>query len=334
MSAATPRPSTPKAAKAEKPAAVVKPAASGKSSSSGKPARKRVRGRSLSWLGGHALGLGVALSVLLHGVFGAMNFVAPPGGLKKLEEKGLQVVLVNSRHKKPPRDAQALAQANLDGGGEQADQKHMPTSPLPPQDSVRDGEAVAEAQQRVRQMEARQRELLALAQGSKKQVAPERAKQSEETPSETKPTERGLDLNSAQAIARQEAVVDKLVKDYASRPRKGFISPRTKEHKLAMYGEAFRLKLERIGEVNFPRSARGSMYGSVMVVVEIRPDGSLESAEIARPNANPKLNEAALRIVRLAAPYARIPDELRKDYDILVLARTMNFTRDEISVEQ
>lgn len=316
MSAATPRSSTPKA---------VKPA---------KPARPQVTGRALSGLAQQALFLGVAVSVLAHALLLALHFTREPGGVKRHEDKGLQVVLVNARHSKAPRDAQALAQANLDGGGEQADQKHMPTSPLPPQNAVRDGDALVEASQRQRQLEARQRELLALARDGKTRVAAERARQSAETPADTAPVERGLDLAKAAAIARQEAVVDRMLKDYASRPRKGFISPRTREHKLAMYGEAFRLKLERVGEVNFPRGVQGALYGSVMVVVEIRPDGSLESAEVVRPSPNPKLNEAALRIVRLAAPYAKIPDELRKDYDILVLPRTMNFTREDISVEQ
>lgn len=297
------------------------------------PSGKRALVVARPWLATHALHLGIGVSVLLHAVGGSMGFVAGDAGARKHKDVGLQVVLVNAKHKKAPDKAQALAQANLDGGGEQADQKHMPTSPLPPQDA-RDGESLVEARQRVRQMEARQRELLAMAQGGKTQLPAERARQSAEVPTDTTPSEPGLDLSTAKAIARQEAVVDKKLRDYASRPRKGFISPRTREYKLAMYGEAFRHKIERIGELNFPRNARGAIYGSVMVVVEILPDGSLASAEIARPSPDPKVNEAALRIVKMAAPYARIPDELRKQYDILVLARTMNFTREDISVGQ
>lgn len=281
----------------------------------------------------HALTAGIALSVGLHGFALALNFTGFDAGIKKVEDKGLKVVLVNARHKKAPHDAQALAQANLDGGGDQSDQKHMNSSPLPPQDSARDGDALVERSQRVRDLEARQRELLSLAQGSKNKVNAERQRQSAETPDEAPPAERGLDINTARAIARQEAIVDKMVTDYAARPRKGVASPRTKEYKLAQYAEAWREKIQRVGELNFPRDAKGALYGSAQVSVEIKPDGSLASVEITRPSSNPKINEAALNIIRRSAPFARIPDEVRKEYDIIVIVRTMNFTREEIGLD-
>lgn len=280
----------------------------------------------------HALMAGVVMSLAAHAFVLSLSFRAPEGSVKKAEDKGLKVVLVNARHKLAPRDAQALAQANLDGGGDQSDQKHMTSSPLPPQDSVRDGDALVERSQRVRDLEARQRELLAVAQGSKNKVAAERQTQSAEKPVDA-PAERGLDINSARAIARQEAIVERMVSDYAARPRKGIASPRTREYKLALYAEAWRAKVQRIGELNFPRDAKGALYGSAQVSVEIKPDGTLAALDITRPSSNPKINEAALNIIRRSAPFARIPDEVRKDYDIIVIVRTMNFTREEIGLE-
>lgn len=283
------------------------------------------------WWLRHALQAGIAASVAVHAFALSIGFTPIEGSPKKHEDRGLKVVLVNARQKNAPHDAQALAQANLDGGGDQSDQKHMTSSPLPPQDSSREGDALVERSQRVRELEARQRELLAIDSGGKTRVAAQRDRQSAETPTDS-PAERGLDLDSARAIARQQAIVDKMLSDYAARPRKGVASPRTREYKLAQYAEAWREKVQRIGELNFPRDARGALYGSAQVSVEIRPDGTLASAEITRPSPNPRINEAALNIVRRAAPYARIPDEIRKDYDIIVIVRTMNFTREEIGL--
>lgn len=310
------------------PAVTSRPAAA-------KPARPAGRlGPAMSsrWWLRHALHVGIGLSVLLHALLLSLNFAQIEGGIKKHEDKGLNVVLVNARHKNAPRDAQALAQANLDGGGDQSDQKHMPSSPLPPQEASRDGDALVERSQRVRELEARQRELLAMAKTSSAQVSAQRQQQSAETPADTKPLETGLDLNAARAIARQEAIVDRMVSDYAARPRKAVIGPRTREYNLALYAEAWSAKIQRVGELNFPREGSNALYGSAQVSVEIKPDGSLGAVQITRPSPNPKINEAALNIVNRAAPYARIPDEVRKEYDVIVIVRTMNFTREQIGL--
>ncbi len=285
-----------------------------------------------SWLLAHALHFGVAVSVLAHTVMALTGFIAPSGGPRIERDHGLKVVLVNARHQRAPQDPQALAQANLDGGGDASDAKQMPSSPLPAQDSHRDGDALVEARQKLQQLEAAQRELLTRAQGSGLQINADRKTRDGENLPDA-PTERGgLDLQNASAIARQAAVVEKALNDYASRPKKGFVSPRTREYRLAQYGEDWRIKVQRVGELNFPRGAKGSLYGSVLVAVEILPDGRVLSAEIVRPDKNPKINEAALRIIKMAAPYAPFPPEIRRDWDVLVITRTMNFTREDIAV--
>lgn len=278
--------------------------------------------------------LGVTVSILFHGfcLFG-IGFRMPDGSLRKERDPDLQIVLVNARHKQSPKHPQALAQANLDGGGDSAKKDDMPTSPLPPQETASDGDALAATTQKLRQVEASQQQLLAQAKAT--QIALQRAQTNQQTeqPADTpQASQRGLDMATATAIARQEAVVDRMLRDYAARPRKGVISPRTQEYKLAQYGEDWRIKVQRVGELNFPRSTQGSLYGSVQVSVELRPDGSVLTAEILRASPNPKLNEAALRIIKLASPYAPFPPDIRKEYDILVLVRTLNFTREDIGV--
>lgn len=293
----------------------------------------RVRGSTLSWLVGHAFACGIVLSILAHALLLALHFIDVDSGLRKARDPGLQVVLVNARHKQAPKDPQALAQANLEGGGDQADKKLMPSSPLPPQDTVRNGDALISTQQKVQQLEAIQRELMARAKASEANVARERQSKTDDQPAEAPPVPRGLDLSTKSAMQRQEAVVEKRLNDYAARPRKTVISPSTKEYKLAQYSEDWRIKVQRVGELNFPRSERGSLYGSVQIAVELQPDGSIISAEITRPSPNAKLNQAALRIVQLAAPFARFPPDIRKESDVLVIVRTLTFTREDIGVD-
>lgn len=297
-----------------------------------RPHKLQTSGSGRSWLVTNAVGLGIAFSVACHALLLVMHFVSSPAGLRKEKDPGLNIVLVNARHMNAPKKAQALAQANLEGGGDSAKKDDMPTSPLPAQDSIRNGDALVDAQQKVKQLETVQRELLTQNKTANVSVKHEQPKQQTEQPEDTPQPRQGLDIETATAIARQEAVVDRGLRDYAARPRRGVISPSTRDYRLAQYSEDWRIKVQRVGELNFPRGAKGSLYGSVQVAVELRPDGSVLSAEISRPSSDAHLNEAVLRIIKLGSPYAPFPANIRKDFDILVLVRTINFTRDDIGV--
>lgn len=321
MSPATPRPQ-PSQAKPAQPAA--RPSA--------RPQKLQTPGNGRSWLVANAVGLGIAFSVACHALLLVMHFVNSPAGLRKEKDPGLNIVLVNARHLTAPKKAQALAQANLDGGGDSDKKDDMPTSPLPAQDSIRNGDALVDAQQKVKQLETVQRELLTQNKTSNVSVRHDQPKQQTEQPNDTPQPRQGLDIETATAIARQEAVVDRGLRDYAARPRKGVVSPSTRDYRLAQYSEDWRIKVQRVGELNFPRGSKGSLYGSVQVAVELRPDGSVLSAEISRPSSDQRLNDAVLRIIKLGSPYAPFPANIRKDFDILVLVRTINFTRDDIGV--
>lgn len=283
-----------------------------------------------SWLMAHALGVGIAVSLCAHSLLPLIGFVAPPAGLKKQRDQGLEVVLVNAKHARAPQTAQALAQANLDGGGNTDDKKALPSSPLPPDTDRREGDSLVESKRRVEQLETVRRDLLTAA---RSKLAVDKQKKNDENPTESDPSPPGIDLTRATAIARQEAVVDKLLKEYAERPRKAFISPRTQYASHAQYLTAWATKIARVGELNFPRNTAGSLYGSVQIHVEIRADGSVARAEIARPDKDPKINDAALRIIHIAAPFAPFPPDIRKEYDILEFVRTLTFTREDVILQ-
>lgn len=267
--------------------------------------------------------LAFGVSVLLHGALLSLHFEFPD--LKKAFKKdnGLEVVLVNARHARAPDKAEALAQANLDGGGN-TDAKKMASTPVPPKDQRKDGDQLVEAKRRVQELEAAQRKLVAQAKAAPTTQA---VKQNSDAPAETPREISGTELmDSAAAIARLEAKIDKSLNEYAKRPRKQFIGARTKEYRFAQYVEDWRLKIERVGTLNYPDSARGKLYGSLLMSVVIRADGSVESINIHRSSGHKVLDNAARRIVELAAPFAPFPANIRRDTDILEITRTWSFT--------
>lgn len=266
-----------------------------------------------------------AASVALHGLVLALNFT-PPASDRQLRDRALDIVLVNSKSAQRPQDAQVLAQANLDGGGT-VDENRRAKSPLPPSPSAHAGDQVEAAQQRVRALEARQRELLTQA----KKPAPVvgRDKPTEVQP-EAPPTLSGADLaTSAMAMIRLQAEIDRNVEAYNKRPKKTQANLRAREVPYAMYTEEWRQKVERVGTLNYPEAARGKLYGSLVLSVSIRTDGSIENIEVERSSGHKLLDAAARRIVQMAGPYAPLPPEIRRDTDILVITRTWFFTRED-----
>ncbi len=132
-------------------------------------------------------------------------------------------------------------------------------------------------------------------------------------------------LQSAMSIARIEAQVARDIDAYNKRPRKKFFAPRTAEAVEAMYVEGWRQKVERVGNLNYPEAAKGRLYGSLLLTVEIRADGQVESIEITRSSGHKLLDEAARRIVTLAGPYGVFPPDLKKQADIFSITRTWTF---------
>ncbi len=262
-------------------------------------------------------------SLLLHVIFLAVNFV-PPLLPQLTHAQALDVILVNSKSAHRPKHAQALAQANLDGGG-QSQANDRASTPLPPSRTTQSGDDLEQARRRVQALEARQQRLYA-ENKTRQQVQREA---SQRQPEAALPVS-GHDLASrALAMARLEAEIGQRINDYNKQPRRKFVGVRTEEFSAARYIEDWRLKVERIGTLNYPEAARGKLYGSLVLTVALRADGSIERIEINRSSGQPILDEAAKRIVTMAAPYAAFPPELRRDTDILVFTRTWSFTRND-----
>lgn len=271
------------------------------------------------------LTLAIAISLGLHAVLLSLHFKLPEA-LSKASERALDVILVNSRSARKPSDAQARAQANLDGGGN-TEQNRIASTPLPPSHNTQDGDSLVNAQRRVAELENIQRQLMTQAK-SKKSVNNERSTRDPQ-PQAVQPLS-GADLaSSAMAIARLEGQISQNVDAYNKMPRKKFIGARTEELRYAQYIEDWRQKVERIGNLNYPEAARGRLYGSLVLTLTVRSDGTLSNIELIRSSGYKELDEAAQRIVRMAAPYAVFPESIRREYDELVITRTWTFTNSD-----
>jgi protein TonB len=267
------------------------------------------------------LAAALSISIVIHAIVLSIHFKLPDR-LRGIAPSQLEVVLVNSKSRTSPADADVLAQSNLDGGGD-TDLERRAKSPLPVLQPSERGTDLKQSQRRVQEMEARQKQLLS-------QLQPAKAAASAEPEPQPEPKSQlsGSDLaESAMIIARFEAQVARQVDEYNKRPRKTFLGPRAKEVRYALYVEDWRQKIERVGTQNYPDSARGRIYGSLRLTVSINSDGTVAAMDLDQSSGYKILDAAAQQIVRLAAPYAKFPPDIRKETDILVITRTWTFAR-------
>lgn len=234
----------------------------------------------------------------------------------------MDVVLVNAKSATKPQKADALAQSNLDGGGN-TDRKLRARSPFPTVDERDPSRELKAAETRMKRLEQEAKQLMtqmkSKAQVAAIEVAPEGASKDAEA--------RDLVQKSLE-IARLEAQIRRDYQAYQERPKRKFVGARASEYRFAQYVDNWRLKIERVGNLNYPQEAKArKLYGSLQLTVAIKADGEVESVEINRSSGHKVLDQAAIRIVRLASPFDRFPGNIRTDTDILHITRTWTFTR-------
>ena len=276
----------------------------------------------------------IVASMLLHVIilFG-VTFQFPQPKFDKIASS-LEVVLVNNKTLTKPKETELLAQDNLDGGGNtDADRRAKTPFPvLPKSKPVIDNNV---AQQKVKQLEQEAKKLMAAVSDIPQIEQPsEHKNEAESMPVTTDPTElllRSLD------IARLRAQIDQDHDSYQKRPKRKFVGARTKEYRFARYVEDWRMKVERIGNLNYPEAARkDKLYGNLQLTVSIRADGSVESIEINRSSGEKILDDAAINIVKLAGQngFSPFPPDIRQDTDILHITRTWVFASSDMLLSQ
>ncbi len=237
----------------------------------------------------------------------------------------LEVVLVQKSivEEEEPDEADYLAQTTQDGGGEQ-DENARPSSPFASEiDSVTDGVAALPVEASAPAPSPDSAEEIITA------VFADRVIETEVT------TEVSDDIDILQStllieqnleIAKLTAEIDRQQQEFAKRPKKTHVNARTKETASAEYMYQWVEKVERVGNLNYPDAARrNQLTGALILVVGIYKNGEIESVTVDESSGHKLLDDAAVRIVELAAPFQAMSGKLAEETDILYIVRTWEF---------
>ena len=307
-------------------------------------------------------GLTLCVAIIVHGIV-ILGVTFSPENVLQPKYETMEIILVQQQSD-PVKDAQFLAQANLEGGGDSAE--HVsPATPMPapfpeqkpeitspPGNEPKPPAKASPVQHKTTDNKVtpepvkNEKKLAANRENAKDAVTEEATKENqtaaENTPehpdtnqsdakedvpeqTETLPDATTLLANSLK-IASLSAELDRKLEARSQRPRRKFISANTKEYKYAAYMEAWRAKVERVGNLNYPDDARkNNISGNLILDVALNADGSVNQITVRRSSGSKILDDAATHIVELSAPFAPFPDQIRKETDILHITRTWQF---------
>ncbi len=255
-----------------------------------------------------------------------INFTTPqPAKITR----SIDITLVNTPAKKPPEKAKFLAQDNQTGAGEKVIKPEPPKQQRPSQGN-----------KQVKQIKK------TAAEESKPKAAPKLIARQK---SEKKVVVASKPVVVSQPEKRPQLTAESLQQDIAhlgtkirqSRPSadqgkiKFVDSVSAHKYIAAQYMKDWESKVERTGNLNYPAAAtKENFSGSLTMDVGIKADGSIYSIRISRSSGNPALDEAAKKIVRMSAPFAPLPLDLRKELDVLVITRVWKFSDESGLVTQ
>lgn len=270
------------------------------------------------------LGLALLGAAALHAVFILGVGFDFQQGKQLTPERTLDVTLVRTRPKPDePVDPEFLSQVSQQGGGEMAPDERPAAPPSPP--AVEPRPMAAREIPRAGVPEPRPER-------TKPVLTATRATRSESPQEPAVPVQAPTRPDVAQLLASTQQEIDRLTSELdrrtvtASRARTKYVNASTQEYRYAAYIAAWREKVERIGNLNYPDEAkRQKLYGNLLLDVAVLPDGSLAEVRVVSSSGHKILDDAAVRIVKLAAPFAPFPDDIRADVDVLHITRTWQF---------
>ena len=276
-------------------------------------------------LSGERFGFTMFVSICLHGVI----ILGVGFGIYEQanSSSSLEITLAQYRSPKAPEDADFLAQENQQGSGSQ-EEKAAPSTPI--ESPFNDNEIqdvspfvepnAAEPQEQSQVIAAEADAPQQINEDAGQEPAQETAEQPLENLTENQINDRLASLQAQLNIRRQA---------YAKRPRRYTISSAsTEKARDALYLDNWRKKVEAVGNLNYPPEASTQgIYGNLRLLVSLRSDGSVSQVRILSSSGHKILDESAIRIVQLAAPFDAFPEDLRQEADILDIIRTWQFQR-------
>ena len=266
------------------------------------------------------LGVTLLFSLVAHGVIAlgvTFAYERPAPALPALD-----VILVQSASAQKPDKADFLAQASNSGGGE-SDKPARPTDPLSsPLPKPIAGITPRPTETGAPKPTAPSRNELLTTLDSDRAVDTDR--QTPDMPDLRALTEREI-VERKLEMARLAQEIQRESEQYAKRPKRKFISANTKEYAYASYMAAWVARVERIGNLNYPDDARRQeLHGQLVLTVGLNRDGSVKSIDIIQPSGHKILDDSAIRIVNLSAPYNALPKD-NDAIDELYITRTWQF---------
>lgn len=238
----------------------------------------------------------------------------------------LDITLVQSRSKKAPDDPDYLAQADQIGGGNT--QKKVRVKAPDSKSSMLQNPGLSEKTKSAsvtRTTKSDQKRVLTT---SKSDLKVSTRVKTPKKPIQKKVSAMEL-IQRSQEIARLSAQNEKFWQAYGERPDPKYLHANTKKHQDAAYLLAWTRKVERIGNLNYPDDARRKgLSGGLILEVRLKPNGTLNEVRLLQSSGHKTLDDAAIRIVNLAAPFAKIPEKVLEKRTELRIVRTWAFTAD------
>jgi protein TonB len=263
--------------------------------------------------------LAMIVSVLVHAGLLTVRFANPQAFDRLFQDTPLEVILVNSRTQEAPEKAQAIAQANMAGGGNV--ERGRATSPLPSTAEARFGQLIEEEERRMESMKTQQSRMLA-------QLRQQLSRMPPPQPDAQTTPEQQQQMQRRQALMKALAEIEQRINDENARPRKRYISPATKEAVYAVYYDALRRSIEARGTENFPTVGGRRLYGELTMAITVNHDGVVLETEVIQGSGQAALDSRAQAIVR-SLKFENFNADMRLRADQIVVVSQFRFTRDE-----
>ena len=264
----------------------------------------------------------LALSVLLHGAALVVRFVNPEGFQRAFQSTTLDVVLVNARSDDKPDKAQAIAQVNLAGGGDAADQR-MVSTPLPATaQDVAGNSLIVQNQRQIDAMQEQQQLLIA-------RVKAQLAAMPKPDPRRNATRQTRAQEEKRQQLSKLLAAIERRVQEENARPRKRWLSPATLGSTYAIYYDNMRRMIEDRGTRDFPQVAGRKLYGELVMGLRINHDGRVLDARVVQSSGDRLLDRLAEAIAQSAGPFGPFTLAMRQDTDQFDITARFHFTHEQ-----
>ena len=257
------------------------------------------------------------VSLLLHAGLLVFRLADPQGFDRLMTQVPLDIILVNARSSaEAPDKPQALAQANLQGGGDVAQGRAQ--SPLPLSERRQSGQADDAATAKLRQLKQQQSALLAQV---KQQLSINSTRQS-------------ANASEAAAIDQQRrqlldtlAEIEQRINEQNARPRTRYVSPATREVSYALYHDHMRRLIEEHGTRFFPQIQGRKLYGSLTLMLTVNAQGRVIASQVLKSSGQPELDKLALALAENAGPFGTFSAEMKREFDQLAMVSRYTFKR-------